>query len=127
MSLPLLVLDETTLFYHTLSVTKPSKAAGLIKSWAANVSEVVHLASKTKAPASTRTATSTTLNNPKARTTATSRAVVISSKIKVKSEPVDNVLGFADKDETEERQAALSSPIKGKKRLDSSVGSVKSF
>jgi lipopolysaccharide export system protein LptA len=102
MSFPLLVLlDETTLFYHTLSVAKPSKAAGLIKSRAANLSDLVHLASKTKAPASTRT-TSTTLNNPKAHTTATSSVVVVSGKIKVKSEPVDNVQGFADEDEAEE-------------------------
>jgi hypothetical protein len=100
----LLILDETTLFYHMLSVTKPSKAASLIKSWAVNVSEVVHPASKTKAPASTctHTATSTTLNNPKAHITTTSSMVVIPSKIKVKSEPVNNVQGFANEDEIEE-------------------------
>ena len=102
MSLPLLVLDETTLFYYMLSVTKPREAAGLIKLWAANVYEVVHLASKTKAPASTCTSTSTTLNNSKAHMTATSSMVVISSKIKVKSKPVNNVQCFTDENETEE-------------------------
>jgi len=102
MSLPLLILDEMTLFYHTLSVIKPGKAASLIKSWAANVSEVVHLASKTKAPVSTCTTTSTTLNHPKAHMTTTSSVVVISSKIKVKSKPADNVQGLTNEDETEE-------------------------
>jgi len=124
MSLPFLVLDETTLFYHTLSVTKPSKAAGLIKSWTANVSEAVHAALNTKVPAAKRTSSSTTLNDSKARMTTTSSAIVVSSRIKVKNEPVD-MQGFIDEDETEERQAALSSPIKGKKRLNSSVGPVK--
>jgi hypothetical protein len=68
-----------------------------------NVAEIVCPAPKTKALASTHTATSTTLNNPKAwHTTTSSSTVVVSHKIKVKSEPVNNVQGFLDKDETKE-------------------------
>ena len=102
MSFPLLVLDKMTLFYHLLSIAKPSKAASLIKLQAVNVSEVVHPESKTRAPASSTHTTLTSLNNLKAHMTATSSAVVVSSNIKVRSKPVNNVQGFADKDETEE-------------------------
>lgn len=65
------------------------------------------------------------------RTTTSSKAVVISAKdnapkkqIESQSQALDEdatSCGFLEEDEVGERQAALSSPIKGKKRLNSKV------
>jgi hypothetical protein len=72
-----------------------------------------------------RTATSKTAVSTN-RTTNSSKAVVISSKSKVPNQKsnlhqVEPSQGFFEEDEDEERQAALSSPIKGGKRLSNAV------
>jgi hypothetical protein len=70
-----------------------------------------------------RTASTTTLN----RTTSSSNVVLISSKNKNPNQESNHrheapSRGFLEEDEYEERKAALSSPIKGGKRLSSAVG-----
>ena len=60
------------------------------------------------------------------RTTSSSNAVVVSSKGKISNQSSDHhhagpSRGFLEEDENEERKAALSSPIKGGKRLSSAV------
>jgi hypothetical protein len=74
-----------------------------------------------------RTASSTIAVTAK-RTTSSSKAVVISSKSKItnqeskhRHQDAEPSQGFLEEDEKEERNAALSSPIKGGKRLSSSV------
>ena len=77
-----------------------------------------HATSRATSRATTCVATS--------RTTASSNAVVVAveNNVVTKKEPTsdDNMsCGFLEEDETEERDAALSSPIKGKKRLTNAV------
>lgn len=72
-----------------------------------------------------RTASSVTAVSAN-RTTSSSNAAVISSKRKIPNQSSDHhhagpSHGFLEEDELEERKAALSSPIKGGKRLSSAV------
>lgn len=72
-----------------------------------------------------RTASPTMVNNLK-RTTSSSNAVVISSKSKISDQESNHhhaepSHGFLEENEYEEREAALSSPIKGGQRLSSKV------
>jgi hypothetical protein len=122
--MPLLILDETTLFYHTLSVTLTSKPSGLVKNWAVQVSRA---ASKSNGPSPIRsihTAASATLHSNTCLTKSSN--VLVTSKIQASKDKTDDGTspgpgGFVDKDETEERQHALSSPMKGNQRLNSAV------
>lgn len=118
-----LVLNEITLFYSSLSTTKTSQT-GKIQNWTAQVAKANK---KSKVPAPSQgTAPSTTV----VRTTTTSSAVVSqtapTSKKKAKPESQAGAvkLGyseFLDEDESVERNAALTSPIKGRKRLTTKV------
>jgi hypothetical protein len=65
-----------------------------------------------------RTASSVTAVSAR-RTTSSSNAIVVSSKHE--SNHAGPSHGFLEEDEKEERKAALSSPIKGGKRLSSTV------
>jgi len=130
--MPFFLLDEITLFYHNISstFTQPSKPGGLVKNWCATVAKEANPAFKIKREGpgslagSAHTATSTTVQS-KARTTASSTAVLVKtekSTATAKSGITSGFGGFEDEDETDERDHALSSPIKGKnKRLDSAV------
>jgi hypothetical protein len=114
-----LILNELTLFYFDLSASKTSRT-GKIQSWTAQVAKANK---KSKVPAS-GTATSATA----IRTTASSSAVVAQAapttkkKAKLEPEPDNSASAFLDEDESAEREAALASPIKGRKRLTTKVG-----
>jgi hypothetical protein len=118
-----LILNESTLFYFDLSASK-TRQTGIIQDWTAQVAKAnKNLKSKVSAPG---TATSSTV----VRTTTSSSVVVsqaaataLTTKKKAKLEPkaVSKVSAFLDEDESAERDAALTSPIKGKKRLTSKV------
>ena len=70
--------------------------------------------------------TSTTTVSAALRTTSLSSTVIASQKCgvplkPVKAEPVDDVLDLEGEDDTEEREAAIASPIKGNRRVTSNV------
>lgn len=123
-----LILNESTLFYLDLSASKASQA-GKVHNW---TSEVAKANKNSKVPGP-GTATSTTVisssRTGRNRTTALSSAVVTVTQAaptqkRAKLEPVAaaSVSAFLDdEDETAERHAALTSPIKGKQRLTSKV------
>jgi len=125
-----LLLNDVTLFYHDISstFTQPSKPGGAIKNWR---SLVAKQASKSKGEApgslagSVHTATSTTVQS-KGRTTASSSAVWVKTgkSVDMTVSRASELRGFNNEDETKECEHALSSPIKGNKRLDSLVSSV---
>lgn len=132
----LLALDETTLFFYNIicSRTQPKQhAASNIRSWSDDVAK--------SAPLSQRTTTSVASTK---RTTNSSSAVItkkngppVTKKTvggNVKPRDVGNAGyemeieeedagfgGFAGEDESAEHEAAMSSPIKGNKRLSSKV------
>jgi hypothetical protein len=117
-----LILNELTLFYFDLSAPKTSRAEK-IQSWTAQVAK----ANKNSKVPNLGTATSTTAIHTD-RTTTSSSAIVaytgLTTKKKAKLEPeaVSNSAAvFLDEDESAERDAALTSPIKGKKRLTMKV------
>ena len=125
-----LILNESTLFYFDLSTPKTSQA-GKVIDWTADVTKA-NKGLKSKVP-DLSTATSTTFVRTD-RTTTSSNAVVsqgaFTTKKKAKLEPKAENLTFStlliDEDESAERDAALNSPIKGKKRLTTKVRCSKS-
>lgn len=120
----MLTLDQSTLFYFSLN-SNPDIKRG-IKSWASNVDMGLSsdhaklnnrpVSSKAGSSKSVITSKSTLVDN-----------VIISRKVAVNSRPdsplSENFGGIRDEDETfgAERDAAISSPIKGRGRLTSSV------
>ena len=138
-----LILNHTTLFYYNISSTstKMRKAEqGPVASWVDQVSyqiisklyNIVFFGQVTTAAATDakrsrllpRTVSSKTVSV--GCRTNTSNAVVISSKGKIQDQDsnhhqAEHLHGFLEEDEYEERKAALSSPIKGRKRLSSAV------
>ena len=128
--IPYLILNESTLFYVNLSATKTS-AVGKIQSWTAQVAKANKSESKVPYPSTGTQASSTTAVH---RTTTSSNAVVtqavlitkpLKKKAKLEPKAVTNsaASAFLDEpeDESAEREAALSSPIKGNRRLTSKV------
>jgi len=129
--MPYFLLNDITLFYHDISssFTQPSKLGSAVKNWRSLA--VNHTSrSKHEGPGSlaesSHTAVSTTVQS-KRRTTASSSAAWIktgkANDMTVSHGATSEVKGFNDEDETEEREHALSSPIKGNKQLDSTVSS----
>ena len=122
--MPYLILNESTLFYLNLSATKTNEV-GKIHTWTAQVAKANQ---KTKSEVQ-RSGIATSTTAVSIRTTTSSSAVVTAptfkpSKKKAKLEPEAvnlTVSAFLEEDESAERDAALSSPIKGKQRLTSKV------
>jgi hypothetical protein len=151
----MLTLDQTTLYYHFLSDSASNgnnsgeKFLSGIKSWAASIPRNAQPSSK----ATSKTGTSKTGTKTSSRgdsilpplTEATTRSsansvltknITISQKapVKVKLETNDvsiNIVdeGLSDEDETNgvERDAAVASPPKGKKRVTSAVSQIFKF
>jgi hypothetical protein len=136
----LLTLDETTLFYYFLSdetsssKKKYSDFSTGINDWAATIPKnskpPSKVASGSKPNASKRSGSLLPpLTNATTRssvTSALSKNVKISQDVFVKVEARDASIqiaegGLDDDDETLEREAAIKSPPKGKKRVSSSV------
>jgi hypothetical protein len=129
----MLTLDETTLFYYSLSLSKDKKVSSLIKDW----SKFVDNSTKPKLPSNTHgSSTSTTLaSNTQARGTKvspltnqvaiTSREEGPKSTLRSKADlSVDEVSGgLSDEDEVQgaEREEAVNSPPKGKVRATNAV------
>ena len=116
-----LVLNELTLFYFDLSASKTSQTqAGKIQTWtdqvakANNKSKVSALSTATSSTAIRTTASSSAVVSQAASTTQ-KKAKLDSGAVKV------SISAFLDEDESPERDAAITSPIKGKKRLTSRV------
>ena len=123
-----LILNELTLFYFDLSAPKTSRT-GKVQSWTAQVAKA-NKKSKVPVPSTT---TSTTLVRSDRITTSSSAVVsqsVSTTKKKAKRELEAENISFSafslDEDESAERDAALNSPIKGKKRLTTKVRCSKS-
>jgi len=133
--LTMLTLDETTLFYYSLSLSKDKKVSSLIKDW----SKFVDNSTKPKLPSNTHgSSTSTTLaSNTQARARGTKVSpltdqVVITSReegpkstLRSKADlSLDDVSGgLSNEDEVQgaEREEAVNSPPKGKVRATNAV------
>jgi hypothetical protein len=131
--LPMLVLDATTLFFYSLSAPAASnkKLSGLIKDWAADVQAKDKSSKQQKVSVPSSAIGSTTLaprTSALSRTTS-SNNVRTSGASELPSTVVDlevhggvnDLGGLFDEDESYEREAAMSSPIKGLKRLTSTA------
>ena len=121
----MLTLDPTTLFYLSLMETSKPKTVGLIDSWAVEVSAAgLPLSKKSNKPASIRSIPSLTIGSTRSTSTSvlTNRVAITSAEPQV-IDISDDEFGFPDEDETKgpERDAAVASPPKGKKRVTSSV------
>jgi hypothetical protein len=130
---PFLTLDESTLYYWTLSDIPP-KSSAVIKKWSSTVPAHMKSESTSQGPKST---SSRTLIGGASRSSAnsvlTDNIKVISHqysdqvKIKVESRAADVISlsdgGLSDNDELhgKERESAINSPPKGKKRINSEV------
>jgi hypothetical protein len=135
----MLLLNETTLFYFSLGdqARPQGKVSGVIKDWAEKVSRSAQPPSKgfstSSGTSQARTAksVSSAFNSATSVPTSfrsTTSAAVKDDKAKIASKTSSKQLtelvklgGFESEDETNEREAALSSPIKGGKRLTSVV------
>jgi hypothetical protein len=143
----LLTLDQSTLFYWTLSdSSKKRKHSDVINEWAAAVPSAkpasrtpsnitahttshiaAHTAARSKSGVPSLTTSTSRSSAPSILTKVISRGTIDSAK--VKAEPVAEMItimsdgGLSDNDETngEERLAAVNSPPKGRKRATSDV------
>ena len=136
---PLLTLDQSTLFYWTLSDAsqKKRKHSSKINEWAATIPATAK--PTFQAPRSTSSHSKSdipSLTSGASRSSApsvlTDNVKIISYRasnpVKVKAEPVPELSmyddgGLSDNDEIrgEEREVAINSPPKGKKRVTSEV------
>src|ERR1700735_3484419 len=133
-----LTLDESTLFYWTLSDAsrKKRKHISAINEWALAIPTTTSAKSTSQGPKSTSSRTKSNL--PSLTSGATSRSsapsvlsdnVRIISNVTAKAEPVPNAAlsiydgGLSDNDEIrgKEREVAINSPPKGKRRINSEV------
>jgi hypothetical protein len=128
----LLTLDESTLFYWTLSDNNLNqKRSSAVNRWA---SAVPQAKSTSQVPRSTSSCAKTDVPSltigSSARSAYTSTPSILSNNVKiiVKAEPapavsVYNNGGLSDNDEIkgEERDIAIKSPPKGKRRITSEV------
>lgn len=122
--MPSLVLNETTLFYLNLSMTATtaSNSFSKVKNWTSHVAKASH---RTK-PNSAHAGSSKSSSVPSKRTTSSTSALVVThpqperKKIKLDNHNL-TTSGFLEEDEAVEREAAISSPVKGGQRLNSKV------
>jgi len=139
----MLQLNETTLFYFNLRTTADAtthdkeKASGLVKDWAAKVSRsakptLPSLTAKlktTSSRASDVSESTTTKASTATGNTSIKSGSIGANKTHTKSYEIDVALAsdvsvlelLEDADDEEEHEAALSSPVKSKKRLTSAV------
>jgi hypothetical protein len=132
----MLTLDSTTLYYYFLSDStsngKKSFSAG-INDWAASIPSNTKPTNKRSASTMTRSGTSTVppLTNASTRSSASSvltKTVKITTKVEPANIGIQIIDGaLSDEDETMgfEREAAVMSPPKGKKRATSAVSNMR--
>jgi hypothetical protein len=136
---PLLTLDQSTLFYWTLSDAsqKKRKHSSKINEWAAAIPATAKPTFRAPRSTSSRAKSDISSYTSSARRSSapsvlTDNVKIISyrasSPVKVKAEPVPTLSmyddgGLSDNDETrgEEREVAINSPPKGKKQVTSEV------
>ena len=131
--LPLLTLDESTLFYWTLSDTsyKTQNRTSAINRWASSVGSIKSM-SQSGAPKSTSSHAKTDIPSLTVGTSSRSHASsVLTDNVKIiaklEAEPavlsIHNNGGLSDNDEMggEEQDFAIKSPPKGKRRITSKV------
>lgn len=138
---PLLTLDHSTLFYWTLSETShdKQKRSSAIKAWASAVPNSNLTSRATKSVTSHVPSLTTGASRSSAPSVLSDNVKIITHRaselVKVKSELLPTTLslnddgGLSDNDERrgEEREVAINSPPKGKKKLTSKVGCFHSF
>jgi hypothetical protein len=132
----MLLLNETTLFYFSLGdqARPQGKVSGVIKGWAHKVSRSTQpplkgfgtssgsSQARTTRSSSTGTAFNSATSVPTSFCSMTLVAVKDDkAKIASKTSKLVKLGGFESEDETKEWEVALSSPIKGGKRLTSVV------
>jgi hypothetical protein len=130
--MPLLILNETTLFYTNLSTaatsTSPS-SYNKVKNWTRSVSK----ANTTKPNSTPSLGGSSKSLVPTKRSTSSSSAMVLTAQVreperkKIKSDNHESHVDLTtsglleEEDEAVEHEAAISSPLKGNQRLSSKV------
>ena len=119
----MLTLDETTLYYFSLSSSEP-RGKGGVKEWASMVSTFAP-PSKSKSTAGAASLGSQAPSLTSGSTRSSSKSA-LTDQIVVTMDQVDIVAGEADlqgglADDGAERDEAALSPVKGKKRLNSKV------
>jgi hypothetical protein len=127
-AMPSLILNETTLFYLNLStITNTTNSSfNKVKNWTSHVAKARHITR----PSSAHVGSSKS-SVPSKRTTSSTSAIVKTDSTLLQPErkkiKLDNhdltTSGFLEDedDETIEREAAISSPVKGNQRLNSKV------
>ena len=123
----MLLLTEATLFYRNLSLTlqERPKPSGTIKNWASNVATAPTTKAKGTSSRTSSTAVASSTATSGKTSAATTKIQPPKRHVNVDLDSTDHVSwtmgGFDDDDEAEEREAALSSPIKGNTRVTSAV------
>ena len=122
----MLILDETTLFFFNLRapthITSSQRLPGLIESWVARVPSGAPVKKGLKAMASViLSSTLAGSKTAKSRTTSSNSVGISSASEPPSTIAVNELGGLFDENESDEREAAMSSPIKGKTRVTSAV------
>jgi hypothetical protein len=127
----MLFLDETTLFFYSHKAsTTDAKTKGLIDNWANDVQAKyqgnLKIAAKQPGSKADRSAHSSTIivsAMGKSRTTSSNSVATTSVLVPATTttSSVKDFGGLDDEDESSKHEAAMSSPIKGGKRLTSMV------
>ena len=145
----MLTLDQSTLFYWTFSDSNAKKRKHAIDEWAATIPNNAKPASRAPSQTTTRSHKSRSNSALPSLTSGTSRLTAPSvltnnikivthpalAPVKVKAEPAPDIIeiysdgGLSDNDEMRgiEREAAVTSPPKGKKRITSEVSRYLAF
>lgn len=129
----MLTLDRTTLFYFsfnsTASASNPKARSGVINQWVASIAPPPPMSrASSKASSTTRTSSAQAKTERTTIKSSLSDTVAIVSKNTAtagndEDDPYGLLGGLSDMDETHgaERDAAVSSPVKGSVRKDSKV------
>ena len=123
--MPLLDLNEATLFYYNLSslpAETGNKSSRLIKDWATKIPQQLPASNSAKSTVGSHTLISLVKTKVSSEPTLPQGWGKTQVALEHDSEEDQNIGCFSDDgDDTKEREAALASPPKGKKRLTSSV------
>lgn len=124
---PFLTLDQSTLFYWTLSdISQKKRSSTIINEWASAIPRHAKLATKSIPSLTSRSSAPSSLTKNVNIIRHQLDAVKVTAESASNAVPFDqseSMGGLSDNDEMkgEERVAAINSPPKGKKRVTSSV------
>ena len=120
----MLILDETTLFFFNLRASThitSQRLPGLIESWVARVPSGAPVKKGLKSASVISSSTLAGSKTAKSRITSSNSVGISSASEPPSTIAVNELGGLFDENENDEREAAMSSPIKGKTRVTSAV------